>query len=517
MSKESDDLLAEIMAADRAERDAATVAPPRQITPQGLELEVAATQPPPDVDFDFGTMVENIPESGGKYIDDTLAIFTDPEQVITGMAKLISGAGQKIDKDFADAISVLATGTPTDPANEEMLGILADQMKNKYGTVNGFKQALMDDPVSMMADMSMVATMGLTAPLTGARYAAKTSGQAGKLVKALEATRNVASKADPFNAAMSLATNKTLPKIMEVVPDIPVISKIIPDANTARNLYREGLGVKPTQAGTRAQKAADAIGDYGYDMGVRPTRGGVETLRKRADDLELNIDDIISNMPERIPLDEVYSPLRRAKAKRSRVTGSGTPERDVVAMEKVMTQHRAAANKLAREGTIKPSQLQKAKKQVYKTAAEGGAYGDKTLLSPEVDAYKNIGLGAKEALEQRAPDLKGLNAEWGTNMDLQNVIHAQGGGGSHQLGMDYPLARVAGASGIPAGGANMIGVLADFARRGKLEAGLVLKMMGDTGMTWQMTREGLRNAGVAAEDLAVLDGTLSDEQAMERM
>ena len=123
-----------------------------------------------------GAALNFVPSTFELAADTVKALTLDLPETLEGTAKIIAGA----------------TGLSDDASSWEAV---KDYYVDRYGSYDGFKRALREDPASIVADVAGIAT-------GGALIAAKTAGTAGKLSR-IAALSNAAKKAEGFAAAVS--------------------------------------------------------------------------------------------------------------------------------------------------------------------------------------------------------------------------------------------------------------------------------------------------------------------------
>lgn len=136
----------------------------------------------------LGGAALNLIPSVFQFAGDTVAALTvDLPQTLDGVAQVIGGAAGLSDPKAYEAIKAYYA--------------------NRYGTVEGFKEALRTDPASILADVSGLLTGGAT---LGAKVA-NVAGKVGRIAKLAEIARGLegfsaaAAKLDPMYAAGKMA------------------------------------------------------------------------------------------------------------------------------------------------------------------------------------------------------------------------------------------------------------------------------------------------------------------------
>jgi len=194
-------------------------------------------QPSEEPELGWGETLEqagrNILPSTGEALLATGKAIVNLPQTAEAFGQLGKGALSK----FYGAI-----GAEQDPAekakNEQLINALGNHYKEVYGSVKGFKQALAEDPASVLLDASMLLTGGGTA-------AAKIAGKTGTLAKAAEVATKAGSMIDPITGAAKIA--KTV-----VGKPVGMLSRGILSKTTAVPSSLIGLA---QDAGATAEKA----------------------------------------------------------------------------------------------------------------------------------------------------------------------------------------------------------------------------------------------------------------------
>ena len=121
--------------------------------------------------------IQNIPKSAVKYAEDLITPITDPVGTAKGLYSFTSGLVQ--------------LAIPGEQADEKTVKAVGDYFVKRYGSLDGFKNAVANDPVGVIGDVSIV----LTGP---AQLTSKLPGLAGNISQKVA---NVGSAIDPLNIA----------------------------------------------------------------------------------------------------------------------------------------------------------------------------------------------------------------------------------------------------------------------------------------------------------------------------
>ena len=154
----------------------------------------APAEPAPRADLTAGEVatgaITNFPRSMGNLIGDIYTAVTNPIQ--TGKSILDVGAGalqNVLPERFVQAVG-------EDKQSREMARKVGEFYAERYGTGEGLKRAVAEDPAGVLADLSTVLTGGATvAPRAVARPLARAASAIDPLAATVRATGAVASAA----------------------------------------------------------------------------------------------------------------------------------------------------------------------------------------------------------------------------------------------------------------------------------------------------------------------------------
>lgn len=160
-------------------------------------LSVQAEPEPSWLDV-AGGAIENLPSSAGKYLGGIVEAVTHPGATIQGVADIAAGGLRKVlPDDVVRFIDQFDTNPEATKRATEVFKQVGGEYAKNYGTEAGFKKHLMTDPVSVMADLSMV---------TGAGAGLARKAGAPSVANALATTANVT---NPLTLPIT-AFNKTV-------------------------------------------------------------------------------------------------------------------------------------------------------------------------------------------------------------------------------------------------------------------------------------------------------------------
>lgn len=202
--------------------------------------------------------VQNIPKSAGEYVGAIAHAVTSPIETGGNLVDVFTGAVQNAIPEFMQSESAR-------PQREKAAAV-GKFFTDRYGSVDGFKNAVANDPVGVMADISTVLT-------AGGALAAKLPGVAGKVGRAV----NIAGKAvDPLNLAIK-ATK--------------------PVASLAGKAAAELIGGLGTHSGGETIKTAAKVGHKAGATGSDAADMFTANMRGAADMTDV-LDTVRSNVAE---------------------------------------------------------------------------------------------------------------------------------------------------------------------------------------------------------------------------
>lgn len=222
--------------------------------PLSFEEWVAAGKPkaPGEKGMSWGETAtkaaSNIIPSTGKLISDVAGAVTSPVETMEGLIQLTSGGMAKILPDF-----IMQYAVPEKRKQAvEIANAVGGVYKQKYGTEEGFKRALAEDPASVAADLSVLLSGG-----------SSLAGKAG-----LGRTANALATGAKY-------TNPLTPIIAGATAAAPVVGKAaaIP-VNYLRDVTNPKLAALTTAAEGRGQQIVNALrGQTEIVPGSIPTAG----------------------------------------------------------------------------------------------------------------------------------------------------------------------------------------------------------------------------------------------------
>jgi hypothetical protein len=219
------------------------------------------------------------------------------------------------------------------------------------------------------------------------------------------------------------------------------VSRALLLGKTPEGAYESAL--KPSTTLSDADRAA--MVKTGLENSIPVSRGGLETLSNRIDDLNNAIKGEIAKDPNR-PISTVPA-IRNLKSVRDQFSNQVTPQPDLAEIQQV--QNNFLTNpKIAPQGAGPgPSSLPASEAQAMKTgtyrALGDKAYGE--LKGANIEAQKSLARGLKDEIATQFPEIGNLNAAESKLLDLQPALErAVARKGNHQLfGIGTPISAAA--------------------------------------------------------------------------
>ena len=142
-----------------------------------------------------GRAVTNFPSSFAGVVSDIYTAITNPSDTLNGILKAVYGAGAaknklilgSIDSDIAEDVGETLFDNQSTEESIQASSAIAEFYAERYGSLAGLKQAVAEDPASVMADAATVLS-------TGAGLGSKV----GLPLKATETLAKTASYVDPI-------------------------------------------------------------------------------------------------------------------------------------------------------------------------------------------------------------------------------------------------------------------------------------------------------------------------------
>lgn len=369
--------------------------------------EAAAIQPEPVVTPEKNNLTWtealksaaiNSPRSAYKYAETIYDAVAHPVETAKGVASLAASASDMVMSRTGIPLPVgvehkgkgyIKSPYAKPERGKRNLEPIINNLKQSYGSVEGFKHYLAQDPVGVMADVS-----SLFLP------ASKVAG-VGKLTKTAKTFKVVSEVTEPVALAYKMAA---------------VPFKLIPDKIPSR-MYQSAVKWGTTIPTDKINK----ITNTALINQVMPTIDGMKKLRGKIDGYNAKVTSLINQSMRKntkVPLGELYRGLNPIIEQMKKTTDQ--PLEVTKAFNKMKTEWKAAF----KEGYFRtPEEVQKIKQRIYKDLE---SYYEKQKASPaKVELRKAVARNARESLEKIIPEIKQLNKNEGALIELWDAVESK--------------------------------------------------------------------------------------------
>lgn len=360
----------------------------RPAVPEGFQKVEAS----PDDQFSFGEMVENVPSSAAGVVEDFVGgvkqVVTDPVGSAQAVGGVLGGAIQKLERAIVDvlpedaATTFKANASPLFmvaqvlDANEidltENADAVVDAIQARYGSVEAAKETLEQDPVGALVDLSALVTGSGAVRGGAALNPINVTKNVGK---------NIAARSVPKNLPASMMT------------DVTKFSTTLTDAQRG------------------------ALVNTMLKNNIMPSSKGLDDLADMIGDLNSRIDTLITTADGTVPKQAVFRHLRELRKDKGGVR-IGAQE-DLNAIDNIVGGFDQHLRKLKKD-QLSAEDLQKLKVDAYKEINFDARRQKGTPIKE--DTLKSVARGAKESIEELAPETKTVNKALGDLLELQPAL-----------------------------------------------------------------------------------------------
>ena len=359
----------------------------------------------------------NIPSSSVRLAGDLWKSITSPIETAKAIGNTALGYGQK---------AVGVDGEATKYADA-----MNAYFKDRYGTEEGFKQAVAQDPAGVMADISTVFT-GVGGALKGGASVAAKAGAAGRALEAAQTAGKVASTVGAYTDPITLA-GKAVAPVARGAGNLVTAGQPL-----AEKLY--GSALKPSPTLSPAERTS--ILRTGLDERILPNQTGSDKLRGLMGMTGDQVDQLIAasaNAP--IDTNAVAASARQQIAggvHANTVAPSAAKASAEAVVQDFLDTHGPSVTQNSPIATIygtngpvtipsrptvgspvvSTADAQKIKQATYKAIAD--AYGE--LSGPDKEARKALARALKDEIAVNVPEVTDINARLGKIMELNPEI-----------------------------------------------------------------------------------------------
>ena len=371
--------------------------------------------------------ISNIPSSALRYGKDMLSLAAHPMQTGTAIGQLFSGGAQA------------AMGDDTNNPDLTKFRGVVDFYKGRYGSTEGLRQTVEQDPVGLLSDLSLV-----VGGVGGATRAAGALSKAPGVARVGKAIQGIGTNIEPLSLVMKGAGQA---------------AKMIPKG-ASRKMYSSAAKFSTVLS----EGERSALVETALKHEVPTSISGVARVQEKIDVLNKKVSSVIDQASLNLyhgkgvhgmPIDDLFKDLDGLR--KEVLANTGKPVSNLRAINSIEKQIRDA-NKALGRNELTPSQAQKLKQGIYRDL--NGQYAEFKNSPVAKKTQKAIARSAKEYIESIIPEVKQLNAEEGALIDLKDALQRSASRISNRdiLGIGAPIKAGAGgaAGGAPGAAAGLV-------------------------------------------------------------
>lgn len=448
------------------------------VDPYAPPEQKQAESEPVDDGFSAVQMVKNIPSSAANMVTGVAEAVTHPVETAEALGKMFGGVAQKYNRvlegelpDELDWLAFSPLASILDATETDLVpyaDVVIDAVKGRYGSVDAAIQTIEDDPVGVLADV------------TGALHGA--------------GLHRTAAAVNPINAVTNTAKVSA--------------AKLLPKGLPA-SMYEDVAKFSTTL--TEKQRAA--MVETAMLNKITPTSKGVKKIQDLVDGFNTKIDDLISAAEESgktVPKSAIFRHIKALKKERGGVRLGASD--DIEAIDKIVDNFDAHLSGLGKD-KLTPKELQNIKVNAYKDIN----WDAKRMTGAPIkeDTFKAVAKGAKESIEELAPNVKETNAKLGELLELQPHLQRAANRieNRNMIPLDAPL-QVAAGTGVGGTLGAVLGAVTSFMGLPKVKANTALRLRSlmDSGFAEFLDNNSALSSAEIMAILASREPTESDQQ-----
>ena len=267
---------------------------------QPLQIQQPVANEPKTWGNALGSALMNIPSSAGKFAGDIYHAVTNPVETGKNIGMVAAGGMKNL---MPESVQNFITSISSEPGKideaVQMANAVGGEYAKKYGSVEGFKNAIATDPVGVMGDMSILLT-------GGGSVASKLPGIAGR---AGEAVATAGRTIDPFNIAVNAVTKPA--KLAEALASNTLGLSTGAGAESIREAAKAGAA-----GGSKAEAFLDQM------RGNAPIENVVNTAKDAIAEMYKNRSDLYKSSMSGVTKDKTtldFAPIEKSIADAERI------------------------------------------------------------------------------------------------------------------------------------------------------------------------------------------------------
>jgi hypothetical protein len=413
----------------------------------------------------LGEMVLNVPGSAYQFGADIFQAVAHPIETGKGMGRAAMGA---IEKTVPGSANILP-GPQYGRENIAAFDSLVDYFSDRYGSVENFKQATVQDPVGVMADVASVFS-GAGGALRGSAAGMAKTGQAlTRAAPGVAAGGRVGRTIAPVMSAAGQVGIQAAPGVAKVGETMQKVGA--PLTQAFKKIPTEKLYESAAKWSTAAQKPGETgkqvrqrLTRTALENRIMPTYAGLNKLQDKMDNIGQQINKLVESATQTGQSLDAGELIRGfTELEKDVWQYTSEPVKNVRQIKSIKEQFRKAHGIFNDKGqlvgykSLTPNQAQKIKVNIYE---ELESFYEKVKSSPvKVKAKKLMARAAKEFLEEVIPEIEQLNKQYGPLKELRKALDRAAGRIQNRdlMGIGLPIK---GGAGYAVTGAQPAGAVA---------------------------------------------------------
>jgi hypothetical protein len=186
-----------------------------------------------EVDYSKASWSDVAVSAGKNIIPSTLGLLGDIWDAVSSPIETVENLSQVIGGGVRKGLKSMGVEVDTRPDSEAKFNAVMDHFANTYGSAEGIKKAIAEDPATILADLSAVVSGGGT-------VVAKTTAKAGTVAKAAEFAAKTGQYLDPLTATVTGLTTAGTKAVGVAAPTVAAFTSGV-GKKAIEKAYESGL------------------------------------------------------------------------------------------------------------------------------------------------------------------------------------------------------------------------------------------------------------------------------------
>lgn len=355
-----------------------------------------------------GKALENFVPSAKRAVGDIVEAVSSPWETAKSLGNVALGTAQKL--------------IPGEQESEKYADAVGQYFAGRYGSMDGFKNALAHDPVGVLSDLSTAFTGGAGALKGGAKVAqvAGKAGAAANIGRAGDLAMTAAHALDPLTMTAKAVTapfgaaGKGYDFLKQTITGAPREIK----RPLAERLYQRSL--KPLTSLDPQERTA--MIQTALRERISPTEGGYQRLVDRQSELGREIRRFIDErtqleatgaVPRTIDPEAIAHSAMEYASNRLHISSEANV---------ALPQARSAVSNFLESHGFQNMDTATAQAVKQRTQLEAQKAFGETMATPAQEAKKGLAHALRTGIEQNIPEVAPLNARYAELAELRPLI-----------------------------------------------------------------------------------------------